>query len=234
MAQGKRYRQARELIKTGQLYSLEEAVKLLQETGKVKFDPTAELHINLNVDPKHPEQLVRGTLVLPHGSGKQIRVAALVTDDKVKAAKAAGADAAGLEDLIAEFETGKVNYDVIVAIPDVMKGLGKVAKTLGQKGLMPNLKSGTVTPKFEEAIRDLKRGKIEFRTDKDGAIHTIFGKLSFKTDQLNNNLTILLKAIRDAKPSGIKGNYIKNIHLASTMGPGVQLDVNQVMAALGR
>lgn len=231
---GKNYRNALALLQSKEFYTAEEAIKLMQEGNKVKFDATAELHLKLNVDPKQADQMIRATVVLPHGTGRKVRVAAIVTDDKVKAAKAAGADAAGLEELIAEFEKGKVDYDVIVAIPEVVKELGKVAKTLGQKGLMPNSKSGTITPKFEEAIKDLKRGRIELRTDKEGNLHTVFGKLSFKPEELHNNLLLALKTIRDAKPAGVKGSLINTITITSTMGPGIKLDLAQTLSSLSR
>ena len=213
-------------------YTLAEALKLLKETGTTKFDSTAELHLNLNIDPTKADQAIRGTINLPHGSGKKVRIAAIVSDDKVKAAKDAGADEAGLEDLVAEFEKGKINYDVVVATPDVMKQIGKVAKVLGQKGLMPNPKAGTVTDKIENAIKELKAGRLEYRNDKEGNIHTVFGKLSFKDAELENNLKSFLRVIRDAKPSTIKGSFIRSITLTSTMGPGIRLDVNETLRAL--
>ena len=229
---GKNYRAIAEKLAGKEFYTLSEAVKLVKETSPVKFDATAEVHLNMNLDPKKAEEALRGTVMLPHGSGKTLKIAAIVSDDKAKAAKAAGADAAGLEDLIEEFSKGKIDYDVIVATPDVMKSLGKVAKILGQKGMMPNPKSGTVAQDIEKAITELKKGRVEYRTDKDGNIHTIFGKVSFKEEELENNLRVLLKTLREAKPSTVKGNYIQSITLASTMGPGVKLDVNETLKAL--
>ncbi len=228
----KKYRAAAEKIKAAgkKAFDLKEAIKLLKETSVTTFDSTAELHVALNVDVKKPEQNIRGTLAMPHGTGKKVRIAAIVTDDKATGAKKAGAAAAGLEDLISEFATGKVNYDVIVATPDVMKHLSKVAKVLGQKGMMPNPKSGTVTNDVEKTIAELMRGRIEFRNDKEGNVHTVFGKLSFTADELENNLRLLLKTIRDAKPSTIKGSFIRSITVTSTMGPGVPVEMSAVNA----
>lgn len=233
MKRGKKYSDAANKLAEKDFYTLSEALKLLKETGKAtKFDSTAEIHFNLNIDPTKAEQVIRGTINLPHGSGKKVKIAAIVTDDKIKAAKDAGADDAGLEDLLAEFEKGKINYDVVVATPEVMKQLGKVAKILGQKGLMPNPKAGTVTDKIEEAIKELKAGRLEYRNDKEGNVHSVFGKLSFKEEELENNLKSFLRVIRDAKPSTIKGSFIKTITLTSTMGPGIRLDVNAALKEL--
>ena len=232
MKRGKKYADAAKKVAEKESYTLSEALKLLKETGTTKFDSTAELHFNLNIDPTKAEQALRGTISLPHGSGKKVRIAAIVTDDKVKAAKDAGADAAGLEDLIAEFEKGKISYDVVVATPDVMKQIGKVAKILGQKGLMPNPKAGTVSADIEKTIKELKAGRLEYRNDKEGNIHTVFGKLSFKEEELENNLKSFLRVIRDAKPSAVKGTFIKSVTLSSTMGPGIRLDVNAALKAL--
>jgi len=231
---GKKYKSASELLKGKFASSLNEAVKLLKETGSTKFDGTAEIHFNLGIDPKQADQVIRTTVILPHGTGKKLKIAAVVHDDKVSTAKAAGATAAGLEDLIAEFESGKFDYDVIVATPDVMKNLGKVAKNLGQKGLMPNPKSGTVTPDIEKAIEELSRGRIELRNDKEGNVHSVFGKVSFKEDELENNLKTLLQALRENKPSGVKGTFINSITVCSTMGPGIKMDVNEVMGNLSK
>lgn len=232
MKRGKKYLESAKKLTNKENYTLAEGLKLLRETNITKFDSTAEIHFNLNIDPTKAEQVIRGTLSLPHGSGKKVRIAAIVNDDKVKEAKEAGADAAGLEDLVAEFEKGKINYDVIVATPTVMKQLGKVAKTLGQKGLMPNPKAGTVTDDIVKTIKELKAGRLEYRNDKEGNVHSIFGKLSFKDEELENNLKSFLRVIRDAKPAVIKGSFIKSITLTSTMGPGIKLDVNEALKTL--
>jgi large subunit ribosomal protein L1 len=230
---GKNYKKSLDSRSKKTSFSIPEAVGQLKEAASgTKFDSTAELHIRLNIDPKKADQQIRSTIALPHGSGKKVKVAALVNDDKVAAAKAAGADAAGLEDLIDEFSKGKINYDVIVATPDVMKKLGKVAKTLGQKGLMPNPKSGTVAEDVEEAIKKIKAGQIEYRNDKSGIVHTVFGKASFKADELENNLKSILRALRDNKPSAIKGTFIKSISISGTMTPGYDLDVNEALKSL--
>ena len=232
MTRGKKYTEAAKKLAEKESYTIAEALKLLKETGNTKFDSTAEIHINLNIDPTKAEQAIRGTISLPHGSGKKVRIAAIVSDDKIKDAKAAGADEAGLEDLVAEFGKGKINYDVIVATPDVMKKLGKVAKILGQKGIMPNPKAGTVTDDIVKTIKELKAGRLEYRNDKEGNIHSIFGKLSFKDEELENNLRSFLKVIREAKPSVLKGSFVKSITLTSTMGPGIRLNVNESLNSL--
>jgi len=229
---GKNYRASLDKLKGKEFYSLDEAIKLLKETSTVKFDATAELHFNLNMDVKKTEQAVRGTVTLPHGSGKTLKIAAVVTDDKVKAAKAAGAAAAGMEDLVEELGKGKIDYDIIVAMPATMKNLGKVAKILGQKGMMPNPKSGTVTDDIEKTIKELMSGRVEYRNDKEGNVHTIFGKLSFKEEELENNLKTVLKAVKNAKPSTVKGTFINSITIASTMGPGIKLKVNETLKSL--
>lgn len=232
MKRGKNYKAAHQKVAEKEMYGLKEAVTLLKETSKTKFDSTAEIHINLTIDPTKADQALRGTLSLPHGTGKSVKIAALVSDDKVKLAKDAGAEAAGLEDLIAEFQAGSINYDVIVATPDVMKNLGKVAKTLGQKGLMPNPKAGTVTDDIAKTIKELKAGRLEYRNDKQGSIHSVFGKVSFKEEELLNNLKSFLRVLRDAKPASIKGSFIKSINLSTTMGPGIKLDVTEAMKEL--
>ena len=228
----KKYRQSLDQLKGKPFYGLDEAVSLLKKTSTTKFNGTAEIHLNLNIDPTQADQTVRSTVAMPHGTGKKLRVAAIVADDKVKMAKEAGAVAAGMEDLIAEFEKGKIDYDVIVATPDVMKNLGRVAKTLGQKGMMPNPKSGTVTQDIVKTIGELMKGRVEFRNDKEGNIHAIFGKVGFKEEELLNNLKAFLSAIRDAKPTGVKGTYINSITLNATMGPGIKLDSKTVMSEL--
>jgi large subunit ribosomal protein L1 len=229
---GKNYRASLDKLKGKEFYPLNEAVKLLKETSTVKFDATAELHFNLNLDSKKSEQSIRGTVALPHGSGKTLKIAAVVPDEKVKAAKAAGAVAAGLDELIEEFGKGKISYDMIVATPGAMKSLGKVAKILGQKGMMPNPKSGTVTDDIEKTIKELMGGRVEYRNDKEGNVHTIFGKLSFKEEELENNLKTVLKAVKNAKPSTVKGTFINSITITSTMGPGIRLEVNETLKSL--
>ena len=230
----KNYRASLEKMTGKAFYSVPEAIKLLRDTNTVKFDATAEVHMNLNIDPKKSEQAIRGTVALPHGSGKKLKIAAIVNENNVKIAKAAGAEAAGLEDLIAEFSKGKINYDIIVATPDVMKSLGKVAKILGQKGLMPNPKSGTVSDNIEKTIKELMGGRVEYRNDKEGNLHTIFGKMSFKDEELENNLKTIIKAIRNSKPSTVKGTFVRSITITSTMGPGIHLNVNETLKSVSQ
>jgi large subunit ribosomal protein L1 len=231
---GKNYKNAAESVQGKTFGNLTDVIKSVKDSAKTKFDSTAEIHLSLNIDPKQADQIVRSTVALPHGTGKKLKIAAVVPDDKVASAKAAGATAAGLEDLLAELGKGKFDYDVVVATPDVMKNLGKVAKVLGQKGLMPNPKSGTISPDIEKTIEELSRGRVEFRNDKDGNVHSIFGKTSFKEEELENNLRAFLMAFREAKPSGVKGTYIKSMTVCTTMGPGIRLEVNEVMGSLSK
>lgn len=225
---GKKYNSATSKVDADKLYTLEEAVQLLTETSTAKFDATCEIHANLNADPKYADQIVRSTVALPHGTGKSVRVVAFVGEDKAAAALAAGAIKAGANDLIDEVNQGFSDFDVAVATPDMMRDLAKVAKVLGPKGLMPNPKSGTVTPDIEKAIGELKAGKIEFKTDKFGIVHSVLGKVSFGKDKLQENLTSFLQALNTAKPTGIKGVYIKSITLTTTMGPGIRVDLSDV------
>lgn len=221
---GKKYAEKAALIEK-ESYPLAEAVDLLTKLSTASFDATAEVHIRINADTEQADQLVRTTVTLPHGTGKSVRVAAFVTDDRIDEAKKAGADLAGKEDLIKKVEDGKIEFDVAVAMPEVMKELAKIAKTLGQKGLMPNPKAGTVTANVGKTIEELKKGRIECKMDKQGIIHTIFGKLSFGPEKLRENLETLLQAIKDARPSGIKGTYIASMTIAPSMGPGVKISV---------
>lgn len=232
MAHGKKYRAAAEKLQGKDSCSLEEAVKLLKETATTKFDSTCEIHMRLGVDPTHADQLVRSTITLPHGTGKTIRVIAFVPEDKIKEATDAGAIKAGKEDLIEDITKGFMDFDIAVATPDVMKDLGKIAKILGTKGLMPNPKAGTVTPTPGKTIKEISGGRVEYRTDKQGQIHQIFGKASFSEDHLKENLKTFVKAVVDAKPSSLKGQFINNISVATSMGPGIRLDVSKVMAEL--
>lgn len=228
---GKKYLEAKKLV-TQVSYDLKDAVALLKKTSPVKFDASCEVHIKLGVDPKQSDQNVRSTVALPHGTGKKVRVIAFVTEDKAKEALAAGADKAGGDDLIGEILKGFLDFDVAVATPDMMKSLGKVAKILGQKGLMPNPKAGTVTNDITKTIAEIKKGKVEFRVDKLSVIHNIFGKVSFDEKHLYENLVALLRAIMEAKPASAKGTYVQRLHLATTMGPGVQVNLQTLMDAL--
>lgn len=228
---GKKYLETKKLV-TQISYDLKDAVALLKKTSPSKFDASCEVHVKLGVDPKQSDQNVRSTVALPHGTGKKVRVIAFVTEDKAKEALAAGADKAGGDDLINEILKGFLDFDVAVATPDIMKSLGKVAKILGQKGLMPNPKAGTVTNDITKTIAEIKKGKVEFRVDKLSVIHNIFGKVSFSEQNLYENLVALLRAIMEAKPASAKGTYVQRLHLATTMGPGVQVNLQTLMDAL--
>ena len=209
-------------------YPLDEAVALLTQVSTTKFDGTAEVHVRLFTDPAQGDQQVRSTISLPHGTGKDVRVIAIVPEDRVKEVQAAGAFKAGEASLISEIEKGKIDFDVVVAVPSVMKNLGKVAKILGQKGLMPSPKAGTVTDDPVRVIQELKKGRIEFRTDKQSIIHSVFGKMSFGNDKLKENLRTLLQAIMDARPASIKGEFVKSITITPTMGPGIGVELKSL------
>jgi large subunit ribosomal protein L1 len=224
---GKKYNEAKKLI-TKEIYPLKEAIALLKQTSTTKFDGTCEVHMNLGVDPRQADQNLRTNVSLPHGTGKKVRVVAFVGEEDVKAAKAAGAVEAGTEDLVDKVQKGWTDFDIAVATPDQMKKIAKVAKTLGQKRLMPSPKSGTVTADFEKAIAELNKGKIELRVDKQGNIHSIFGKVSFGEDQLEENLKTITKKIMEIKPASQKGTYIKSLTVTTTMGPGIGINTSDV------
>lgn len=224
---GKKYVEAKALVDK-EFYLVDEAIELLKKTSKTKFDATAELHMKLNVDPKHADQNVRGTVALPHGTGKDVRVVAFVDESGAKAAKEAGAVVAGTNELIEKINSGWLEFDIAVADPSQMKELGKVAKILGTKGLMPNPKAGTVTIDISKTIKEIKKGKIEFRIDKLANLHTLFGKVSFDTPKLKENLLAVVRAVVEAKPASVKGIYINSITVTSTMGPGIHMDVGAI------
>ena len=223
----KKYKAALEKVDIEKVYSLKEACALAIDTSTTKFDSSIELHVNLNVNVKHADQIVRGTAVLPHGTGKKVRIAAFTGPDKEQEAKDAGADLVGIDSLIDDISKGIINFDIIVADPAVMKNLGKVAKNLGTKGLMPSPKAGTVTPNIKKAIEEIKKGKIEYKTDKQGIIHSMIGKSSFEADKIEANVHMILDLIIAAKPAAVKGTYIQSIVLSSTMGPGIKLSLSQ-------
>jgi large subunit ribosomal protein L1 len=231
---GKKYLEARELVEAGladkESFSVDEAIELLKKTSTTKFDSTCEVHFRLGVDPKQADQNIRGTVSLPHGTGKEVRVIAFVDDAGVKDAKAAGAVEAGTADLIEKIEKGWLDFDVAVADPSQMKHIGKIAKILGTKGLMPNPKAGTVTPDAAKAIEEIRKGKVEFRVDKLSNLHVVFGKVSFEPEALKENLLSILKAVLDAKPTTIKGVYLKGLSTTTSMGPGVPLDISAATA----
>ncbi|HSX15083.1 MAG TPA: 50S ribosomal protein L1 [Candidatus Saccharimonadales bacterium] len=230
-AHGKKYREAAKLIDAEQAYDLAEAIALAQKTSTAKFDASVELHINLGVDPKQADQMVRATVVLPAGTGKTQRVAVIAPTEKQAEAKKAGADLVGEDDLIALIEKGQIDFDVLVATPQVMTKIGKLAKVLGPKGLMPNPKSGTVTNNVAEAVSQSKAGRVEFRIDKQAIIHTAVGKVSFKPADLETNILTLINALMDAKPAAAKGTFVKRMTLTTTMGPGIHLNHTQALAA---
>lgn len=221
---GKKYRSAAEKIDANKLYALSEAVKIAKETAMVKFDATLEMHVRTGADPKYADQIVRANITLPHGTGKSQRIAVFCDGADTAAVTKAGADVVGAEDLIEKVLAGEIDFDIAVVTPAMMKNLAKAAKILGPKGLMPSPKSGTVTPKPADAVTELKKGKMEFRTDKSGIVHSIFGKVSFAEKNLLENAEALLKSITDAKPVGVKGNYIQSVYVTSSMGPSIAVD----------
>ncbi|MFZ0636167.1 MAG: 50S ribosomal protein L1 [Candidatus Acidiferrales bacterium] len=220
---GKNIDRARKLI-GARPYKLEEAAELLRKAHFAKFDETVELVLNLGVDPKQSDQMVRGTVVLPHGLGKSKRVLVIASGDKVREAQEAGADFVGGDDMVQKITEGWTDYEAVIATPDMMKSAGKLGKVLGPRGLMPNPKTGTVTFEVARAVKEIKAGKVEFRLDKTGIIHSPVGKISFSAQQLAGNAHALLAAVQKAKPASAKGKYIKKITLTSTMGPGVPID----------
>lgn len=227
---GKRYQEAAKLVEHGKVYEPQEAMVLLKETSTVKFEPSVEAHIRLGVDPRHADQMVRGTVTLPHGTGKEVRVAVFAQGDKAAEAIAAGADVVGAADLAERIEGGWLEFDVAVATPDMMGTVGKLGRILGRRGLMPNPKAGTVTFDLERVINELKGGRIEFRVDKGGIVHAPFGKATFEPEQLIDNLAALTDAINRARPKEAKGQYFKSLTVASTMGPGIRVDVPSLLA----
>ncbi|MCK9272659.1 50S ribosomal protein L1 [Candidatus Gracilibacteria bacterium] len=222
---GKKYRQAITLIEKDKAYTIDEAVELLERTNTVKFDPTVEIHFNLGIDPKYSDQMIRSTVTLPNGSGKSVRIGAFDDSGNEKALLAAGASVAGGEDLLDIVASGKIEFDVAIATPAMMRKMGKVAKVLGPKGLMPNPKAGTVGDDLLAIIKELIAGKFEFKNDKQGNVHSIIGKLSFGSDKLKENLVHFIKVLKDVKPAGVKGNFINTVYVCNAMGPGIKLDV---------
>jgi large subunit ribosomal protein L1 len=218
---GKKYTDSAKLIEAGKEYALADAAALVKKTTTTKFDASVDIDIRLGVDPRHADQMVRGTVSLPHGIGKTIRVLALVNPAKQEEARLAGADFVGMDDFMAKIEEGWTDIDVIVATPDVMGKLGKLGRVLGPRGLMPNPKSGTVTMDVGQAVKEVKAGKIDFRVDKYGILHSSIGKVSFDADQLKENAEAFIQTVIRLKPSSAKGTYVKSINMSSTMGPGV-------------
>jgi large subunit ribosomal protein L1 len=230
MYRSKRYKENFNAIDREENYSLENAVGLLKDSNSAKFDESVDVAVSLGVDPKHADQIVRGTISLPHGTGKEIRVLVLCKGENVVAAEGAGADFVGADDYIVKIKDGWMDIDVIIATPDMMASVGKIGRVLGPRGLMPNPKSGTVTTDVAKAVKEVKAGRIEFRVDKFGIIHAGVGKLSFEKDQLVDNARALMGALVRAKPVASKGTYLKKVTIASTMGPGLKLDKNEFTA----
>ncbi len=228
--QGKKYRAAVEKIDPLKQYAPEEGAKLVKDTAYARFDETIELHIRTGLDPRHADQIVRGSAVLPAGTGRSQRVVAFAQGDKAREAEAAGADIVGADDLVQRIQAGWTDFDVAVATPDMMGAVGRLGKVLGPRGLMPNPRSGTVTPDIGRAIKEIKGGRVEFRLDKTGVIHVPIGKVSFAEEQILQNLGALVDAVVRAKPTGSKGVYLRTFHVSSTMGPGIELDQPATLA----
>ncbi|BBK35699.1 50S ribosomal protein L1 [Allostella sp. ATCC 35155] len=231
MRQGKRLKTAYTGIDREQLYALDVAVKMIRERAVAKFDETIEIAMNLNVDPRKADQMVRGVVSLPHGTGKTVRVAVFARGDKAAEAQAAGADIVGAEDLMERVQAGQLDFDRCIATPDMMGLVGRLGKILGPRGLMPNPRLGTVTPNVAEAVQAVKGGQVEFRAEKAGIVHAGVGKASFSEEALLANVRAFVDAITRAKPSGAKGTYIKKVSLASTMGPGLKVETASIAAA---
>ncbi|MCB9230469.1 MAG: 50S ribosomal protein L1 [Bacteroidia bacterium] len=225
---GKKYLKAAALVEKGKAYAVSEAAQLVKKADFVKFDSSVELHLNLGVDPKQANQMVRGVATLPHGIGKEVRVLVLTGPAKQAEAREAGADHVGLEDYVEKIQSGWVDIDVIICSPDVMPVVGRLGRVLGPRGLMPNPKSGTVTPNVGQAVKEVKAGKIDFKVDKTGIIHCAIGKVSFTPEQIADNAIELVQVIHKLKPAASKGTYFKSITMASTMGPGIKLEKNSI------
>jgi ribosomal protein L1 len=219
----KGYRKSAELIDINKQYELKEALELATKTSHVKFDASVELHVRLNVDPKQADQNLRDTVVMPAGTGKDIKIAVFAEADQVAAAKKAGADIAGSEEFLQQLDKNQLNFDVLISTPQMMPKLGKYARVLGPKGLMPNPKSGTVTGDIQKAVKEAKAGKVEYRVDSAGIVHVAIGKVSFGTDNLIKNATAILSSLKSNKPTGLKSNYVKSVYITTSMGPAIKL-----------
>ena len=226
MKHGKKYNESAKLIETGKLYDVEEAVEVAVKTGTAKFDETVEIHVRLGVDSRHADQQVRGAVVLPNGTGKKVRTLVIAKGDNAKAAEEAGSDFVGAEEMVAKIQNENwLDFDVVIATPDMMGVVGRLGKVLGPRGLMPTPKAGTVTPDVAKAVQEAKAGKIEYRLDKTNIIHCPIGKVSFGPEKLQENFDTLMGAIIKAKPAATKGQYVKSCTIATTMGPGIKLNV---------
>jgi large subunit ribosomal protein L1 len=228
---GRKYREAAALVEAQRRYPLDEAAELLPKLSTSKFDATVEAHLRLGIDPRHADQLVRGTVVLPHGTGRTTRVIVFAQGEKAQESLQAGADEVGGDDLVKRIDGGWFDFDVAIATPDMMGMVGRLGKKLGPRGLMPNPKSGTVTFDIERAVGEVKSGRVEFKVDRAGIVHVPVGRASFSPDQLQANVAALVDAVNRAKPSGAKGTYMRTLTLAPTMGPGVRIDIPSALAA---
>jgi len=226
---GKKYLEALKLVDRTKLYEVNEAIDLALKTAVMNFDETIEVAVRLGVDPRHADQQVRGTVVLPHGTGKSVRVLVFAKGDKIAEAEQAGADVVGAEDLIAKVQEGFLDFDVAVATPDMMGQVGKLGRILGPKGLMPNPKAGTVTFEVGKAVKEIKAGKIEFRVDKTKIVHAPIGKKSFGVEKLTENFKVFMEAVIKARPAAAKGQYLRSVVISSTMGPGIKINPQKVM-----
>ncbi len=228
MAAGKRLKSGYDLIDRNKAYSVNEASKIIKEAAKAKFDETIEISVSLGVDPRHADQMVRGSVAMPNGTGKTMRVAVFARDAKAEEAKAAGAEFVGAEELAEQIQNGEQGFDRVIASPDMMGVVGRLGKVLGPRGLMPNPKLGTVTPDVAEAVKTAKAGEVQFRVEKAGVVHAGIGKASFDADKIAQNAQAFLDAIQKARPSGAKGTYMKKVTMSSTMGPGIFIDATQI------
>ena len=230
---GKKYLEIAKLIEVGKLYDVEEALQLVLKTKTAKFNETVEVALRLGVDPRHAEQQVRGTVVLPHGTGKNVRILAITSGENIEKALAAGADYAGAEEYIEKIQQGWLDFDIVIATPDMMPKIGRLGRILGTKGLMPNPKSGTVTPNIEQAVNEFKKGKLAFRVDKLGSIHVPIGKADFDYEKIEENFKTFMTQITRLKPATSKGQYLKTVAISLTMGPGVKMDPALVAKYVG-
>ena len=221
---GKSYVEKAKLVERGKLYSPADALALAKQTARAKFDETVEVALKLGVDPRHADQQVRGTVVLPHGTGRTVRVAVFAKGEKAKEAEEAGADIVGAEDLVAQVEKGEINFDIAIATPDMMALVGRLGRILGPRGLMPNPRAGTITMDVGRAVQEFKAGKVEFRTNKEGGVHVPIGKVSFEEKALQENFQALMDAIVKAKPAAARGQYIRRVAVSTTMGPGIRVN----------
>jgi large subunit ribosomal protein L1 len=230
MNQSRRYSANEKLFDRMQEYALVDSIELIKKAANAKFDESIELTLNLGVDPRYADQNIRGTVILPHGTGKKVRVLVLTQGEKVKEAEEAGADYAGLEDYVKKIEDGWFEFDVCIATPDTMRHVGKLGRALGTRGLMPNPKTGTVTDDVAQAVKEAKAGKISFRVDKYGILHVVVGKASFSAEQLTENVKGMLSTVMKLKPTALKGTYLKKISISSTQGPGIKIDKQSALA----